>query len=216
VLTVVLTRHGLTDRSVPEQYLGQHIEASLTEEGRAAARALGERLRGVAFGRVVSSPLARAVETAHLVAPALEVTTDPRLAEVDYGDWEGLTIPEIEARFTEARRSWEADPAGFAIPGGESGEDVARRVRSFLEEHIEQPGADDEEQLLLLVAHSTLNRVLLSISLGVPLRDYRRRFRQDWANLTVLRFKGAFSAGAQLLVANDLGHIRGISGVTWG
>ena len=69
---------------------------------------------------------------------------------------------------------------------------------------------------MLAVAHSTTNRVLLSIALGVPVRDYRRRFVQAPANLTVLRFEGIAGAGARLLVGNDVTHVKGIHGATWG
>ena len=223
MLTILLTRHGHTERSDPEQYLGQHIDVGLSERGRAAALALRHRLEGVAFERVISSPLLRALETARLARPGDSVETDDRIKEADYGDWEGHTVEEIEARWGEARRFWESDPAGFAVPGGESGADVARRARSFVEELVEWEsghgaGADeaDVDRNVLVVGHSTLNRVLLAACLGVPLRDYRRRLRQDWANVTVLRFGTEYGGGAQLLVCNDLSHIRGTRGVTWG
>src|SRR6266581_2725082 len=71
MLTLVLTRHGLTPRSLPEQHLGQRVDLELSDEGRAQARALASRLAGVAFERIVSSPLARAHQTAEIVAAAL-------------------------------------------------------------------------------------------------------------------------------------------------
>jgi phosphoserine phosphatase len=219
MLTVLLTRHGHTDRSEPEQYLGQHIDVPLSEKGRAAALALGGRLEGITFERVISSPLKRALETAKVARPNDAIETDDRLKEADYGEWEGHTHEEIEARFGAARHMWEADPASFDIPGGESGSDVGRRARSFVEALVEwEQGLEDggKDHRVLVVAHSTLNRVLLAECLGVPLRDYRRRFRQDWANLTVLRFGSEYGSGALLLLANDLGHIRGHSGITWG
>ena len=221
MLTLVLTRHGATDRSDPEQYLGQRIEAHLTEAGRAAARALGERLTGVDFQRVISSPLERALETARLIRRTDLVEPDDRLAEADYGLWEGHTVGEIEARWPSEREAYESDPGKSAAAGGESGQDVARRVGSLLDELLEwagpvQPaGGQDQDRRVLLVGHSTLNRVLLAVALGVPLRDYRRRFRQDWANLTVLRFARRYGGGWQLLLCNDMAHLRGISGATW-
>jgi len=221
MLTLVLTRHGATDRSEPEQYLGQRIEAHLTEAGRAAARALGERLTGVDFQRVISSPLERAIETARLIRPTDPVEPDDRLAEADYGLWEGHTVGEIEARWPAARSAYEADPGRNAASGGESGQDVARRLGSLLEELVEwaRPSgparADDIDHRVLLVGHSTLNRVLLAVALGVPLCDYRRRFRQDWVNLTVLRFGRRYGGGWQLLLGNDMAHLRGIHGATW-
>jgi broad specificity phosphatase PhoE len=73
----------------------------------------------------------------------------------------------------------------------------------------------DRARLVLAVAHSTTNRILLAIALHIPVRDYRRRFRQEPANLTVLRFWASAEHGAELLLANDVSHVRGIRGATW-
>ncbi len=218
MLTLVLTRHGATDRSDPEQYLGQHIEAHLTEQGRAAARALAERLAPVTFERVITSPLERAMETAHLIRPDDRVEADRRLMEADYGHWEGRTVQEIEASWPAEREGYEQDPGENSAPGGESGKAVATRVGPLLDELVRWASGVPEADLdhrVLLVGHSTLNRVLLAAALGVPLRDYRRRFRQDWANLTVLRHGRRYGGGWQLLLCNDMAHLRGTSGATW-
>jgi broad specificity phosphatase PhoE len=209
VLTVVLTRHGSTPRSDPEQHLGQGIDIGLSAEGEAAARGLAVRLGGVAFDRIVSSPLHRAVQTAEILAAERVVETDARLTEMDYGAWEGLTYAEIEARDLERRRRWEADPATERCPGGESGDEVAARGRSFLVDAIDRAGSagSAEHGRILVVAHATLNRILLCVALGVPVRDFRRRFRQDPANLTILGFPGDVDAGALLLLANDTAHL---------
>ena len=223
---MVLTRHGGTTRSTPEQHLGQHLDVPLSDEGREQAAALGGRLAGLGFERVITSPLRRAVETARLIVPGREPETDPRLLEMDYGAWEGLTYEQVAARDGAARLLWEADPATLACPGGESGNEVATRVRSFLQSVIEaaEPGPDpgprtDPEPVpdkhILVVSHSTTDRILLCVALGVPVRDYRRRFIQQPANLTVLRF-GASGTGAQALLVNDVGHLRGLLGATWG
>jgi probable phosphoglycerate mutase len=166
------------------------------------------------------------METAGICRPGASIETDPRLAEADYGDWEGHTRPEIKARWPEVRAAWEEDPTRVAPPNGESVQQVADRAASFLRSLVEwelafQAGADgaptrgtDGLRRVLVVGHSTLNRVLLARCLGSPLRDYRRRFRQDWTNLTVLRFVG--HDGAELTLCNDIAHLRGTSGVTWG
>jgi broad specificity phosphatase PhoE len=209
VLSVVLTRHGSTPRSDPEQHLGQGIDIGLSAEGEAAARALARRLEGVAFDRIVSSPLRRAVQTVEILAADRAVETDMRLAEMDYGDWEGLTYAQIEARDLERRRRWEEDPATQHCPGGESGDEVAARARAFLGDAIAGPGSDasEAEGRILVVAHATLNRILLCVALDVPVRDFRRRFRQDPANLTILRFSGDVDAGALQILANDTAHL---------
>jgi broad specificity phosphatase PhoE len=73
----------------------------------------------------------------------------------------------------------------------------------------------DADHRVLVVAHGTLNRILLAVLLGTPLSEYRRRFRQDWVNLTVLRVTNDGLA-ALLLLANDVSHLRGTRGITWG
>ncbi|HSH22000.1 MAG TPA: histidine phosphatase family protein [Candidatus Caenarcaniphilales bacterium] len=214
MLTILLTRHGHTDRSEPEQYLGQRIAARLTERGVADAAKLAERLSGVALDRVISSPLARAAETATIVAGGAGIEVERRLAELDYGAWEGLTVDEIEERFPGERDQYDANPSTHHVGDGESGEDVARRVSAFLDDLLAWAEAAGTPRTCLIVGHSSVNRVLLAVCLGVPLRDYRRRFRQDWANLTVLRWSDR-SAGAMMLLANDVAHLRGLRGATW-
>ena len=218
MLTLLLTRHGHTDRSEPDRYLGQRVDAQLTERGQADARALGERLVSVKLDRVVSSPLPRAVETAQLIAGGrTSIVTDGRLAEMDYGDWEGMTVDEVQQLRTDEYRAYDADPAGYRIPGGESGLLLADRLAMLLADLVSwwQAQPADGEPNVLLVGHASVNRALLAVSLGVPLRDFRRRFAQDWANLTVLRWTDP-EAGPMLLLANDISHLRSGAGATWG
>lgn len=218
MLTLVLTRHGLTARSLPEQHLGQRIDEALSADGRAQAARLGDRLAAVVFERIIASPLIRARETGAIVRAAgtaqPEVELDPRLAEMDYGAWEGLTYPEIDRRDGAERERWEADPATFACPGGESGDDVAARARAFLIDliawHDARHGAGSaDERPVLAVGHSSLNRVLVCVATGIEIREFRRRFSQDQANLTVLRFEhGVGPADARLVLLNDTSHLR--------
>jgi broad specificity phosphatase PhoE len=223
MLTLVLTRHGLTPRSKPEQHLGQRIDIGLSEDGRTQAEALGRRLSSVAFERIVASPLVRARETAELIRTAVanqpDVVVDPRLVEMDYGEWEGLTYEEIEERDGTRRERWEADPETYACPGGESGDDVADRARSFLLDLIDWHDASrgtPHERPVLAVAHSTLNRVLVCVATGIPVREYRGRFSQDQTNLTVLRFEhGVGPADARILLLNDTAHLHPPGTVPW-
>jgi broad specificity phosphatase PhoE len=235
VLTVVLTRHGLTDRSEPEQHLGQHIDISLNAAGRRQADSLSRRLAAVRFDRVISSPLFRAQETAEILGRGARVETDPRLKEMDYGAWEGQTYEQIEASDGAFRREWELAPDRLACPGGEAGNDVAERVRAFLDDLIDDhrawhararfraatnpggPAGDPGQRPVLVVAHSSTNRVLLCVALGTDVRDYRKRFVQAQANLTVLRWEASDGpADAKLLVANDREHLRGPDELPWG
>ena len=217
MLTLLLTRHGHTDRSEPEQYLGQRIDASLSTRGRRDVRALARRLAPVELQRVLTSPLARAQETADILASEHDVTVeaDDRLKELDYGAWEGHTLDEINALFPGEYERYDRDPAHHEVGGGESGTEVAARLWPVIDELVEWSEKAKEERTAVVVGHSSTNRILLAMLLGVELNDYRRRFDQDWANLTVLRWPDRPS-GARLLLSNDLGHARGVRGVTWG
>jgi len=234
MLTLVLTRHGLTDRSDPEQHLGQRIDVSINDAGRRQAQALARRLSAVRFDRVLTSPLFRARETAEIIAPEMAIEADPRLKEMDYGSWEGLTYSQIEERDGPARREWELAPDRLACPVGESGNDVAERVRGFLADLIDEhrswharasfraatasrgPASAPRERPMLAVGHSSTNRILLCVALGTDVRDYRKRFLQGQANLTVLRWEDTDAPeDAKLIVGNDLGHLRGPDALPW-
>jgi probable phosphoglycerate mutase len=207
VLTILLTRHGHTDLSEPDRYLGRRIPASLSERGRLHASALGERLKSVPIDRVISSPLERAHETAQLIVGdrGLEVETDERLIEFDYGSWEGMTTDEVNAQMPDQYELYDANPAIFRPGGGENGQDAARRAVALIDYLVGWWGGEGD-RTVLLVGHSSINRVLLAAVTGVPLPDYRRRFLQDWVNLTVLRWPDADS-GPLLVTVNDTSHI---------
>lgn len=215
MLTLLLTRHGHTLRSEPDQYLGQNVAAPLSDRGRADAARLAERLSSVAIDRVISSPLARAADTARILAgERVTAETDDRLMEMDYGAWEGRTLEEVERQFPDQYASYDEDPSTFTVGGGESGADVARRVRSFVDELLDWWEGGDAPRTVVAVGHASLNRVMLALLLETPLRHYRRRFQFDWAGLTVLRWSARHS-GPVLLLANDVAHLRGTSGATW-
>ena len=216
MLTLVLTRHGLTPRSDPEQHLGQHVDIGLSDAGREQAAALATRIAGERFDRIVSSPLLRAREPVAAVAEGRSVELDPRLMEMDYGRWEGLTYEEIEATDPNYRRRWEADPAALPCPDGESGDDVARRAGSFLEDLLAWAPGAGPDPVVLAVAHSSLNRILLCVAMQVPVREYRRRFTQAQVNISALRYTLDAGVGqARLLVLNDLGHVHAPDLAPW-
>ncbi len=215
MLTLLLTRHGLPTAAT-NIWLGGRLDVPLSPDGRTQAEALARRLTGVGLDRIISSPMLRAVETAKAVATGRTVEVEERLREQDCGQWEGLTFDEATARDPELRASWVRDPATNHLPGGESGDEVAERVRSFLVDLLakELPGGD--RRRVLLVAHTAINRILLCVALGIPVRDYRRRFVQGRTNLTVLRYEeGDNPDGAQLLVANDVSHLSDSTEASW-
>jgi broad specificity phosphatase PhoE len=133
-------RHGETDFNA-EQRLQGRLDTLLNARGRLQAKDCGELLRdllardnrGVHDLVYVSSPLQRARETMEILRPPLGLPpqpyqTDDRLLEISYGAWEGLTLPEIEARMPGLLAERERDKWDFAPPGGESYRELTARI----------------------------------------------------------------------------------------
>lgn len=129
---ICIIRHGQTELN-NRQVLQGRSDHPLNAQGIAQAEAAAIRLRekGIAFDRVYSSPLIRAVQTAQIVAPGVSVQTDDRLIEMDYGPYEGMDLnapaPEIVAFFSDFIHN--PAPEGME-PLGE----VVARVGAFMEE----------------------------------------------------------------------------------
>jgi broad specificity phosphatase PhoE len=118
---IYLARHGETAWSLSGQHTGR-TDLPLTERGERNARALGERLRGLVFARVFTSPLQRAVRTCELAGFGAMAEIDPDLVEWDYGQYEGRRTAEILAQ----RPGWQLFRDG--CPGGESPDEVGARA----------------------------------------------------------------------------------------
>jgi probable phosphoglycerate mutase len=122
VLPVIyLARHGETAWSITGQHTGL-TDLPLTERGERNARRLGERLAGLVFAKVLTSPLQRAVRTCELAGFAAAAEVDRDLIEWNYGNYEGLRTPEIRAK----RPGWQLFRDG--CPSGESPQEVAARA----------------------------------------------------------------------------------------
>ena len=116
-----LARHGETAWSRSGQHTGR-TDLPLTERGERNACALGERLRGLDFAKVFTSPLQRAVRTCELAGFGASADIDPDLVEWDYGQYEGRRTAEIHAE----RPDWQLFRDG--CPGGESPDQVGARA----------------------------------------------------------------------------------------
>jgi probable phosphoglycerate mutase len=116
-----LARHGETAWSLTGQHTGL-TDLPLTERGERNARELGERLKGLTFARVFTSPLRRAVRTCELAGFATAATVDPDLVEWNYGKYEGRRTAEILAE----RPDWQLFRDG--CPGGEMPDEVGVRA----------------------------------------------------------------------------------------
>ncbi|MEV0715375.1 histidine phosphatase family protein [Asanoa sp. NPDC050611] len=181
--TVVVARHGRTAWHQPTRYTGRS-DVPLDEVGEAQATLLGMWAAGQGFAALACSQLVRARQTAAAV-PGLTPLVDERLRELDFGVAEGRTLAELRAADAAMVERFEADPVAAHFPEGEPpGEAAERGLTALTELAAAYPGGK-----VLVVAHSTLIRLVVCAVLGVPLSEYRRRLPVlDPTATTTLRF----------------------------
>ena len=189
---LVLVRHGETEWSAQGRYAGA-TDVPLNESGREQARRLAAWASGARLTEVWSSPLVRARETAEIAigGARLPLRIDPRLAELDFGEAEGLTSAQMRELFPDARAAFESDPAQHPLPGGERPGAALARALGCLDEI----SAGNPQGRVMVVVHTTLIRLLVCHLLGIALGDYRRRLPViDHGALTELRLDGGQAA----------------------
>ncbi|MFI9822031.1 histidine phosphatase family protein [Streptomyces sp. NPDC052013] len=198
----VLVRHGETAWHAENRYAGR-TDVPLTERGRRQASALGTWAAGQRLDAVLCSPLSRARLTAEPAATALGLTpwVDERLYEVDFGRGDGLTRAEMAEAFPDELAAFLADPVAHHLPGGEDPAAAADRAVDCLEE-VARKLPDGR---VLVVAHSTLLRLVLCKLLGIPLAHYRRVFPAlENGALTELRLRAGEASLLRLNAPADL------------
>jgi broad specificity phosphatase PhoE len=191
-MNLVIVRHGETVWSADRRYAGA-TDVALNEAGRRQARRLGRWVAAAGLDAVWSSPLSRASETAEIAigATGLALHLDARLAEVNFGDGEGLTSEQMRERFPQERAAFERDPVAHPLPGSEPPHAALRRALECLEKIT----AAQSDGRVLVVIHTTLIRLLICHLLRLPLGDYRRRLPTiEYTALTELRLGGSQAA----------------------
>ena len=199
---IILIRHGQTEWNRVERFRGR-ADVPLNDTGLAQVEATGQRVadewRPVA---VYSGPLARAVRTAEAAAKHfdLPVQIHPGLVDIDYGEWQGLTPEEARQRWPEAVEAWYDAPQTARIPGGETLDDLRRRLMRTVEELIKRHAGET----IVLVGHTVTNRVILLGVLGLGNERFWK-LRQEPGAINV------FEAQAEdftLVCMNDTCHLR--------
>ncbi len=150
-------RHGRILNSGVKRFIGR-TDLPLNAEGRCQAGAWQETFHQIRFEKIYVSGLLRTRQTAALCCPGRAVTTDPRLNEIDLGDWENLSFDQVKAKFPDDFEQRGRDIYHFRTPGGESFKDLKERVVPFFEALFSTacPGAGPT----LVLAHSGVIRVM--------------------------------------------------------
>jgi broad specificity phosphatase PhoE len=177
---VILVRHGQTDENVSGKISGQG-DAPLNASGREQAQLVATVLMPLGVTHLFASPVARARQTAEVLAQHLQLPIEAvaDLREVEYGEWEGKFFRDIR-QHPIAHQVFH-DPVQAVFPEGESLPAVQQRGVQVLERLRRQ----HPHGVMALVSHGDVIRTVLAHYLGMPFNDYRR-LQVDPGSLSVL------------------------------
>jgi len=199
--TLIVVRHGEAEGNHDHRFIGQS-QVALTPLGRRQAEAIAHRFREEPVTRVVASDLVRAVDTVTPLADSfgLPVEHDPRLREIENGEWTGLLPVEIAERWPQL---WDDYVAGadVARPLGERWKDVTSRVLEAAEQLIEDDGT------VVVGTHGGPALILAQWATGTIAESNIFRGRLGAVHngsVTVL------DEGPRLVAFNDVGHLGAI------
>ncbi|MGZ3422037.1 MAG: histidine phosphatase family protein [Polyangiales bacterium] len=201
MIELYMIRHGQTDFSRENRFCGT-IDPPLNEVGLRMADAFGQCYAGLKWTAIYASPRLRARQTAQALAQRLNLDVIPEegLAEIAYGDWEGLRHEDVQAQWPEAYAYWAADTASRGTPGGETAFQVAARAAPV----VERIKTRHNEGRILLVSHKATIRILTCALLGMDVRLFRDRIAQPVAAVTKFEIK---KNGPLLTMLGDVSHL---------
>jgi broad specificity phosphatase PhoE len=186
MVTMILARHGETDWNAGEIFRGR-ADVPLNDTGVQQAELLGEYLSGEKIDVVYSGPLQRAASTASAVAArhGLDINIVSNLNDIDYGEWQGLSLLEVREKYPELYQDWLDTPEQVRFPGGETLEEVRSRTMPFIEDAVVRCG----EGTIVLVSHRVVLKVIICALLGLGNAAFWN-FRLDTGGISRFDFKG--------------------------
>lgn len=202
-IRIIVIRHGETEWNRLHRFQGRS-DIPLNPKGNNQARALALALKNETITAIYSSPLERAIETAHHIGrfhPSTPLIKESGLMEMDLGDFEGMEAQRWAREHLDFQKAWEETPATLPMPGGESLREVQQRAVDTLK-RISEPY--DPDSTLLICSHNFVIISLLCFASKTPLNQFRE-LRQDNAALNII-----YKDGTEFQVAkvNDCRHLQ--------
>ena len=201
-MRIIFVRHGQTTWNTESRYQG-HSDTDLSEVGRQQATRVADRLACEEIAAVYASDLRRASDTASTIADChgLDVQTDRRLRECEFGEWEGLTVGQIKERYSEEYRTYQVDSVTVRAPRGERLESLVERVGEAIDEIAERHPTDP----VLITGHGGTVHAAICHMLGASLYSFRK-IRLD--NCSITTFSLDKNGHWLLEMLNDTCHLR--------
>ena len=204
MLRILLVRHGQTEWNQGSES-GEHfrgrIDIALNPTGIGQANSLAERLASLKIAAVYASPLQRALSTASPIAAAHDLAPEAfaGLLDIDYGQWSGKSHREVASQWPDLHQRWVRTPHLVQIPQGESLADVRQRAWAGLQTLLGR----HEGQIIVLVGHQVVNKVLICALLGLDSSAFWR-IRQDTGCINRFDYDGEAFA---VLTLNEVSHL---------
>jgi probable phosphoglycerate mutase len=196
----LLIRHAVNDWVSTGKLAGWTPEVHLSEEGKAQAEALGQRLAEVPLAAIYSSPLERTVETAQAIAahhPKIEMQIEEGIGEVRYGKWQGQKISTLAKK-----RKWynvQHNPSRVQFPAGET----MRGAQARAVDTIERLQSQHPKGMVVVVSHSDVIKMITAHFLGMHL-DLFQRIVISPASITSISLG---STRPMIETVNDISHL---------
>ena len=183
---IYLFRHGETANSKEVCFNG-HFDVGLSANGENQFKEWAQALKDEPFKAIYSSDLERTAGSARLLGEPhqLEPVTYPELRELCFGDWEGLSISDVEKKYPNQLEERMKNIEAFQVNGGETFRQLQERVVPRFEKII----AQHPNEQIALVCHGGVNRVILSHLLEIPIKRIFR-VKQEYAALNIIQYYG--------------------------
>jgi probable phosphoglycerate mutase len=185
MMKFILIRHGETAWNKEERFRGRK-NIPLNNSGILQAKLAAEFLSRYKIDLIYSSPMQRALQTANEIRRGrdIEINIDEGIADMDFGQWEGMKVSEVKKKYPELFAIWLSAPHQCQIPGGENFQMVLERSLKTVDRII---GLRDVETVLI-VTHRVVTMLLLCHYLGLDLARFWD-IRQDPTSINIISFK---------------------------
>jgi broad specificity phosphatase PhoE len=204
---IYLIRHGQTEWNKGQIFRGR-IDISLNERGSKEAEVILGVMKDNNISAIYTSPLKRSIETARPMAEFfnLEIVPIDGLIDINYGDWQGLTMDDVRKRYKAQYNQWIKTPNLVRFPNGETLDEVQERSFYAFKEIVKKnPG-----KTIIVLPHRVINKVLLCALLGLG-NSHFWDIKQDTGCINLIEYSGGRFV---ISLINDTCHLKEVTGDT--
>ena len=202
MLRLYMMRHGETVWNTERRYQGM-TDIELSQTGIKQAECAAKRFENIEIDKIYCSPLKRAMATAKPIAEAkkLDIIPEENFREIYFGEWEGMTVPELKAKYGDTYMNFIKNPHLYDFPGEGNISNVINRLKPSLDRIIE-----NESGNILIVSHGGIIRLMIMYIMGLD----NSWFTKMWINKTAISIIEIKDDRRLMLTVNDSAHLSDI------